>query len=51
MAKLYGVRPSSFIKGLSGYVAYCLDEAVMIYNFYLEQGRKPLEWEEKENQL
>jgi len=47
-AKSFGIRPSSFIKGLTGYAAYCFDIAAGIYAIYLEQGKKPLEWQEKE---
>jgi hypothetical protein len=48
MAKLYGTRPSNFIKGLFGYAAFCFDEVCMIYDIYLRQGKKPLQWEENE---
>ncbi len=41
-AKAFGQRPSSFLAGLSGYAAYCLDVAAAVYLSYLEQGKKPL---------
>jgi len=41
-AKAFGQRPSSFLPGLSGYAAYCLDVAAAVYVSYLSQGRKPL---------
>jgi len=46
VAKTFGVRPSSLIKGLSGYAAYCFDVAASIYVAYLQEGKKPLELEE-----
>ena len=47
-AKSFGIRPSNLIKGVSNYVAYCFDVACGIYDLYLQQGRKPIEWEENE---
>jgi len=41
-AKAFGQRPSSFLPGLSGYAAYCLDVAAAVYVSYLSQGKKPL---------
>lgn len=41
-AKAFGQRPSSFISGLSGYAAYCLDVAGAIYLSYLAEGKQPL---------
>jgi len=41
-AKAFGQRPSSFLPGLSGYAAYCLDVAAAVYLSYLEQGKKPM---------
>ncbi|HEY8355806.1 MAG TPA: hypothetical protein VIK69_12420 [Methylophilaceae bacterium] len=41
-AKTFGVRPSSFFAGLSGYAAYCLDVAAAVYVSYLSQDKKPL---------
>jgi len=47
-AKSFGIRPSNLIKGVSNYVAYCFDVACGIYDLYLQQGKKPLEWEDNE---
>jgi len=47
-AKSFAIRPSSLIKNVSQYVAYCFDVACSIYDLYLQQGKKPLEWEENE---
>lgn len=40
-AKAFGLRPSSFISGLSGYEAYCFDVAAALALSYLEQGKMP----------
>ncbi len=41
-AKAFSSKPSSFMTGLSGYQAYCLDSACALFLGYWQQGKKPL---------
>ena len=43
VAKTFGVRPSSLISNMSGYMSYCFDVAAAVYVSYLEDGEKPIE--------
>ncbi len=41
MAKTFSARPSSFIGGLSGYEAYCLDSACALFLSYWISDKRP----------
>ncbi len=45
-AKTFSCRPSSFIAGLSGYEAYCLDSACALFLGYWEQKERPEDYED-----
>ncbi len=40
-AKMFSARPSSFIKDLSGYEAYCLDSACALFLTYWNAEKRP----------
>jgi hypothetical protein len=41
-AKTFGVRPSSFLEGISGLTAYMFDSAAALLLHYLQEGKKPI---------
>lgn len=41
-ARTFGVRPSSFLSGISGLAAYMFDSAAALLLHYLEEGKKPI---------
>lgn len=41
-ARTFGVRPSSFLSGISGLAAYMFDSAAALLLHYLEEGKKPV---------
>jgi len=41
-ARTFGVRPSSFLSGISGLTAYMFDSAAALLLHYLEEGKKPV---------
>jgi len=42
IARLFNVRPSSLIHGLSSWEAYCFDTAAAVYVIELDKGSKPI---------
>lgn len=46
MSREFGGRPSSYLGGVSGLLAFWFDEACLIYALYLRNGKKPLDIEE-----
>ncbi len=40
-AEMFSCRPSSFIEGLSGYDAYCLDTACALFLTYWKNEKRP----------
>jgi hypothetical protein len=40
-AQTFSCRPSSFVTGLSGFEAYCLDSACALFLNYYMSGKKP----------
>lgn len=40
-AKTFSCKPSSYITGLSGYEAYCLDSACALFLAYWMQDKRP----------
>lgn len=43
VARLFRVRPSELIHGLSSWEAYCFDVAAAIYVSELDDGNKPIQ--------
>ena len=50
-SKNFGVRPSKLANIQGGYNAYCFDVAASIYLSYLEQGKKPIAFEDNMNNI
>ena len=43
-AKTFSCKPSSYITGLSGYEAYCLDSACALFLAYWTQDKRPKDY-------
>ena len=43
VAKMWGIRPSRLLTGLSGLEAYLFDEAATLWVQYLEEGKRPVQ--------
>ena len=41
-ARTFGVRPSSFLSGISGLTAYMFDSAAALLLHYMEEGKRPI---------
>jgi len=48
-AETFSCRPSSFIAGLSGYEAYCLDSACALFLAYWKQDKRPKQYIDPSN--